>query len=153
MAELRSILEELGHGGVETYLKQRQRRLHQRLRATRTPSPRSWRRHPEALRLPRRVLVRSGRYLRAVRRRLPLPGRGAGRQAAARHLLRRSGRDLDRFAAIDPAAYLPEEFRLGDRALYLYAPDGLGSSSWPRRCPGPACTRASSPPPGTGTPS
>jgi uncharacterized protein (DUF1697 family) len=29
---------------------------------------------------------------------------------------------------MDPAAHLPEEFRLGDRALYLYAPDGLGRS-------------------------
>ena len=28
----------------------------------------------------------------------------------------------------DVAAFLPEEFRLGDRALYLYAPDGLGRS-------------------------
>lgn len=33
-----------------------------------------------------------------------------------------------RFARIDPAAYLPEAFSLGDRALYLYAPDGLGRS-------------------------
>jgi uncharacterized protein (DUF1697 family) len=36
--------------------------------------------------------------------------------------------DADRFAEIDQAAYLPEEFRLGDRALYLYVPDGLGRS-------------------------
>ena len=34
----------------------------------------------------------------------------------------------DRYAEIDRAAYLPEEFRLGDRALYLYVPDGLGRS-------------------------
>ena len=34
--------------------------------------------------------------------------------------------DPARYADIDLAAHLPEEFRLGDRALYLYAPDGLG---------------------------
>jgi uncharacterized protein (DUF1697 family) len=43
---------------------------------------------------------------------------------------------------VDRAAFLPEEFRLGDRALYLYAPDGLGRSklavelSRPRRTKG-----------------
>ncbi|MGW2110013.1 DUF1697 domain-containing protein, partial [Streptomyces sp. NPDC001948] len=36
--------------------------------------------------------------------------------------------DADRFAGIDAAAFLPEAFGLGDRALYLYAPDGLGRS-------------------------
>ena len=36
--------------------------------------------------------------------------------------------DAARFAQIDREAYLPEEFRLGDRELYLYAPDGLGRS-------------------------
>lgn len=36
--------------------------------------------------------------------------------------------DAARFAAIDADAFRPEEFRLGDRALYLYAPDGLGRS-------------------------
>jgi hypothetical protein len=34
----------------------------------------------------------------------------------------------ERFASIDQQAFLPEEFRLGDRVLYLYAPDGLGRS-------------------------
>ncbi|MFE0317199.1 DUF1697 domain-containing protein, partial [Streptomyces albogriseolus] len=34
----------------------------------------------------------------------------------------------DRFAEIDRETYLPEDFRLGDRALYLYVPDGLGRS-------------------------
>ena len=36
--------------------------------------------------------------------------------------------DAGRFAEIDQAAFLPEEFRLGDRVLYLYAPNGLGRS-------------------------
>ena len=33
-----------------------------------------------------------------------------------------------RLASLDRAAFLPEEVRLGDRALYLYVPDGLGRS-------------------------
>lgn len=36
--------------------------------------------------------------------------------------------DADRFADLEAGDFLPEEFRLGDRCLYLYAPDGLGRS-------------------------
>lgn len=34
----------------------------------------------------------------------------------------------ERFKALDQSAFAPESFRLGDRSLYLYAPDGLGRS-------------------------
>jgi uncharacterized protein (DUF1697 family) len=36
--------------------------------------------------------------------------------------------DASHWASVDAATYLPEEFRLGDRVLYLYVPDGLGRS-------------------------
>jgi uncharacterized protein (DUF1697 family) len=73
------------------------------------------------------VLVRDHAYLSAVREACPFPADELeGKQL---HVTYFSGPvHAERFAEIDPAAYLPEEFRLGDRELYLYAPDGLGRS-------------------------
>lgn len=36
--------------------------------------------------------------------------------------------EAERLATVDRAAHLPEDFRLGDRVLYLYTPNGLGRS-------------------------
>ena len=73
------------------------------------------------------VLVRDHAYLKAVREACPFPADELeGRQL---HVTYFSGPvEAERFAEIDPAAYLPEEFRFGDRELYLYVPDGLGRS-------------------------
>jgi uncharacterized protein (DUF1697 family) len=49
--------------------------------------------------------------------------------------------DAERFASLDARAFLPEEFRLGDRALYLYAPDGLGRSPLAQALARPALTK------------
>lgn len=34
----------------------------------------------------------------------------------------------ERFGEVDTGSFLPEEFRLGEKAYYLYAPSGLGVS-------------------------
>jgi uncharacterized protein (DUF1697 family) len=73
------------------------------------------------------TLVRSGPYLEAVADRCPFPA--AELEAKQLHVTYFSEPvGPERVASIDAAAFLPEEFRLGDRALYLYAPDGLGRS-------------------------
>jgi uncharacterized protein (DUF1697 family) len=73
------------------------------------------------------VLVRDHAYLAAVREACPFPADDLEpKQLHVTYLSTTA--DPDRFAALDQAAFLPEEFRLGDRALYLYAPDGLGRS-------------------------
>ncbi|POX51846.1 hypothetical protein C3489_19250 [Streptomyces sp. Ru71] len=73
------------------------------------------------------VIVRDHAYLKAVADACPFPA--AELEAKQLHVTYFSGQvGPERFAEIDPAAYLPEEFRLGDRALYLYAPEGLGRS-------------------------
>ena len=73
------------------------------------------------------VIVRDHAYLKAVADACPFPADTLeGRQLHVTYFS--APVDATRFAEIDPAAYLPEEFRLGDRALYLYAPDGLGRS-------------------------
>jgi uncharacterized protein (DUF1697 family) len=73
------------------------------------------------------VLVRDHAYLKAVREACPFPA--AELEAKQLHATYFSGPvDAERFASVDQSAFLPEEFRLGDRVLYLYAPDGLGRS-------------------------
>ncbi|MFJ4774227.1 DUF1697 domain-containing protein [Streptomyces uncialis] len=73
------------------------------------------------------ILVRDHGYLRALVEDCPFPAATLeGRQLHVTYLSENV--DEDRFAALDRAAFLPEEFRVGDHALYLYVPDGLGRS-------------------------
>ncbi|GAA4117812.1 MULTISPECIES: DUF1697 domain-containing protein [Streptomyces] len=128
MAELRNILEELGHGQVRTYLNSGN--------AVFTSASRD----PDALAAELAAaieerfgfevacMVRTGPYLRSVLDACPFPAEElAGKQLHATFF---AGPPVtaERFASIDASAYLPEEFRLGDQVLYLYAPDGLGTS-------------------------
>ncbi|MCX5193680.1 DUF1697 domain-containing protein [Streptomyces sp. NBC_00249] len=127
MAELRSVMEGLGHEAVRTYL--------QSGNAVFT-SPGT---DPDALareletaveahfgfRVP--CLVVDGDHLAAVAAACPFPADELeGKQLHATFFSAQPG--PERFAALDQEAFLPEEFRLGDRVLYLYAPDGLGRS-------------------------
>ncbi|MFF6912031.1 DUF1697 domain-containing protein [Streptomyces sp. NPDC012466] len=73
------------------------------------------------------LIVRDHAYLRAIADACPFPA--ADLEAKQLHVTYFSAPvTADRFAEIDQEAFLPEEFRLGDRALYLYAPNGLGRS-------------------------
>jgi uncharacterized protein (DUF1697 family) len=127
MAELRAVLESLGHGDVRTHLQSGQAVFS------------TDRDDPDALAadlagtIARRfgftvdVLVRDHAYLRAVVDDCPFPA--AELEAKQLHVTYFSEPvGADRFAETDAEAFLPEEFRLGDRALYLFAPDGLGRS-------------------------
>ncbi|MFD7086988.1 DUF1697 domain-containing protein [Streptomyces sp. NPDC059892] len=127
MADLRELLTELGHGDVRTHL--------QSGNAVFTSESDDESALGAALEhaIERRFgftvdcLVRGGPYLRAVTEACPFPARSLeGRQLHLTCFSEPVG--PERLASLDPAAYLPEEFRLGDRALYLYAPDGLGRS-------------------------
>ncbi|MFE5911114.1 DUF1697 domain-containing protein [Streptomyces wedmorensis] len=128
MAELRELLEGLGYDGVRTYLQSGNAVFS-------TASGAGEDELKDALedaieeRFGFRVdcLVRDGDYLAAVAEACPFPA--ADLEGKQLHAVYYSGpADPERFAAIDREAYLPEEFALGDRVLYLYAPDGLGRS-------------------------
>ncbi|MFF3904685.1 DUF1697 domain-containing protein [Streptomyces sp. NPDC001848] len=127
MARLRELLTGLGHTGVATYLQSGnavftadhgdEASLAAELEAA----------IEKELGFRVDVLVRDHAYLKAVRDACPFPAAELeGRQLHVTYFSEPV--DAERFAEIDPAAYLPEEFRLGDRALYLHAPDGLGRS-------------------------
>ncbi|MFF4188702.1 DUF1697 domain-containing protein [Streptomyces sp. NPDC001691] len=128
MAELRKVLGELGHDAVKTYLNSGN--------AVFTAA----RDDPDALAadleaaLEKRFgfhvacMVRGGPYLRSVLDACPFPA--AELEGKQLHATFFGGPTVtaDRFASIDRAAFLPEEFRLGDQVLYLYAPQGVGRS-------------------------
>lgn len=127
MAELRTLLTGLGHGDVRTHLQS----------GNAVFSSDSDDGYALAAELERAIegrfgfdvpcLVRDGGYLAAVAAGCPFPA--AELEAKQLHVTY-FDRPVDeaRFAPLDATAFLPEEFRLGERALYLYAPDGLGRS-------------------------
>lgn len=127
MAELRTLLEGLGHGAVRTYLQSGQAVFasdhgdDESLAAELTGAV------EKRFGFSVDVIVRDHSYLKAIVDTCPFPA--AELEPKQLHVTYFSGPvDERRFAEIDRAAHLPEEFRLGDRALYLYAPDGLGRS-------------------------
>ncbi|MEU9291647.1 DUF1697 domain-containing protein [Streptomyces sp. NPDC048275] len=127
MAELRALLTELGYGDVGTYLQSgnavfsTDRGDEESLAAELAEAM------EKHFGFTIGVLVRDHAYLKAVREACPFPA--AELEARQLHVTYFSGPiDAERFAQVDPAAFVPEEFRFGDRALYLYAPDGLGRS-------------------------
>ncbi|AVZ75995.1 hypothetical protein SLUN_31100 [Streptomyces lunaelactis] len=127
MAELREVLTELGHRDVATYL--------QSGNAVFTGDSDDEKALAAALEraIEKRFgfgvdcLVRSGAYLSAVADACPFPAASLeGKQLHATFFSEPV--DPERLASIDVSAHLPEECRLGDRVLYLYAPNGIGRS-------------------------
>jgi uncharacterized protein (DUF1697 family) len=127
MPELRDLLTELGHRDVATYLQSGNAVFTSDAgdeQALTDPLERAVEKH---FGFPVDCLVRSGPYLSAVADACPFPAAElAGKQLHVFFFSQPVG--PERFASIDAEAYLPEEFRLGVRALYLYAPDGIGRS-------------------------
>lgn len=127
MAELRALMEGLGHEGVRTHLQSGQAVFtsgHGDEESLAAELAGAVERH---FGFGVDVIVRDHAYVRAVVDACPFPA-GALEPKQLHVTYFSAPVTPERFAEIDPAAYLPEEFRLGDRALYLYAPDGLGRS-------------------------
>ncbi|GGR26667.1 hypothetical protein GCM10010251_48560 [Streptomyces aurantiogriseus] len=127
MAVLRTLLEGLGHGDVRTYLQSGQAVFSCDHGDEDGLAGEITRAIEKQFGFSVDVIVRDHAYLKAIAEACPFPA--ADLEAKQLHVTYFSVPvDPDRFAGIDQAAHLPEEFRLGDRALYLYAPDGLGRS-------------------------
>ncbi|MFF5188306.1 DUF1697 domain-containing protein [Streptomyces sp. NPDC000345] len=127
MADLRTLMEGLGHGGVRTYLQSGQAVFscaHGDEDSLATGLAAAI---EKQFGFGVDVIVRDHAYLKRVAEACPFPA--AELEAKQLHVTYFSAPvDAERYAEIDQAAHLPEEFRLGDRALYLYAPEGLGRS-------------------------
>ncbi|MFB8116988.1 DUF1697 domain-containing protein [Streptomyces sp. NPDC055962] len=140
MAELRTLLGGLGHEDVATHLQSGNavfRSASDDENALRNELEQAIEAH---FGFPVDCLVRSGAYLAAVADACPFPPAELdGKQLHVTYF--DQAVDAARFAGLDAAAFRPEEFRLGDRALYLYAPDGLGRSKLAVALGRPAVTR------------
>ncbi|MEU6705928.1 DUF1697 domain-containing protein [Streptomyces wuyuanensis] len=127
MADLHSLVTDLGHGHVRTYLQSGNAVF-----TSETDDEEALARGIEGAVEERfgftvDCLVRGGPYLASVVGDCPFPaGRLEGRQLHVTYFSERV--DPERYAKVDREAYLPEDFRLGDRALYLYTPGGIGRS-------------------------
>lgn len=127
MAALREVLGGLGHDDVRTHLQSGNAVFR-----SAQGDERTLRAGIEAALLERfgfevGCVVRDAAYLRAVVDACPFDADALeGRQLHVTYVSEPV--DPERFAGLDAAAYLPDEFRLGDRAVYLYAPDGVGRS-------------------------
>ncbi|MEU6015625.1 DUF1697 domain-containing protein [Streptomyces sp. NPDC047515] len=127
MAELRTLLTELGHGDVRTHLQSGNAVFSSASDDENALAAELEQAIEKRFGFPVPCLVRDGGYLAAVAAACPFPAAELeGRQLHITYYGQPV--DAERFAGIDAAAFLPEEFRLGDRALYLYTPDGLGRS-------------------------
>jgi uncharacterized protein (DUF1697 family) len=127
MAELRELLTELGHRDVVTYLQSGNAVFAGDSDDEEALTARLERAIEKHFGFQVDCLVRGGAYLSAVADACPFAAaEPAGKQLHVTFFSEPVG--PERFAAIDAAARLPEEFRLGDRALYLYVPNGLGRS-------------------------
>ncbi|MEU1403647.1 DUF1697 domain-containing protein [Streptomyces sp. NPDC005728] len=127
MADLRTLMTGLGHDGVRTHLQSGQAVFTTDRGDEQSLAAELARAIEAHFGFPVDVIVRDHAYLRAVAEACPFPA--AELEARQLHITYFSAPVTpERFAEIDPAAHLPEEFRLGDRCLYLYAPDGLGRS-------------------------
>ncbi|MEU6097212.1 DUF1697 domain-containing protein [Streptomyces sp. NPDC047079] len=140
MADLRALMEGLGYEGVRTHLQSGQAVFacdhgdEESLAAELTEAI------EQRFGFLVDVIVRDHAYLTSVRDACPFPAdRVEGRQLHVTYYSHPV--DAERFAEIDPAAYLPEEFRLGERVLYLYAPDGLGRSKLAEQLSRPRLTK------------
>lgn len=140
MADLRRLLGELGHEDVATHLQSGNavfRSASGDQNALRAELERAVEDH---FGFPVDCLVRSGAYLAAVADACPFPAAELeGKQLHVTYF--DQAVDAARFAPLDAESFRPEEFRLGDRALYLYAPDGLGRSKLAVALGRPALTR------------
>ncbi|MEV6168823.1 DUF1697 domain-containing protein [Streptomyces sp. NPDC051954] len=127
MAELRTLMEGLGHDAVRTYLQSGQAVFSSGHGDTESLAAELTRAIEKHFGFGVDVIVRDHAYLKTIADACPFPA--ADLEAKQLHVTYFSAPiDAERFAEIDRTAYLPEEFRLGDRALYLYAPNGLGRS-------------------------
>ncbi|MFJ9862722.1 DUF1697 domain-containing protein [Streptomyces sp. NPDC101165] len=127
MADLRALMTGLGHDGVRTHLQSGQAVFTTDRGDEEFLAAELARTIEERFGFPVDVIVRDHTYLRAVAEACPFPA--AELEAKQLHVTYFSAPvTAERFAEIDSAVHLPEEFRLGDRCLYLYAPDGLGRS-------------------------
>jgi len=124
MADLRTLFTDLGYGDVRTYIQSGNVVFRTPGRAA-VLSTAIEERLEGSLGLPLKVVLRTNAQLVKALDRNPLAG--GGRDSAKLHISFLAGAPTSaRARAIDPGAYLPDEFRIVGREVYVHCPDGYG---------------------------
>jgi uncharacterized protein (DUF1697 family) len=127
MADLRRVLESLGHTEVETYLQSGNAVVTTDRTDAGTLERRIEKALAKELSVDTRVLVRTHAELDAAIKANPFPG--AVNEPKFLHVLFLTGEpSATAKKKIDPEAYAPDEFRFGDRAVYVRYASGQGRS-------------------------
>jgi uncharacterized protein (DUF1697 family) len=127
MADLRALLGELGHGDIRTHLQSGNAVFTSTAQDEGSLAEQLGQAIQGRFGFPVGVVVRDHAYLKAIAAACPFPaGTLEGRQLHATFFS--APVDASHWASLDATLFLPEEFRVGDRVLYLYVPEGLGRS-------------------------
>ena len=127
MAELREMLSSLGHGNVWTHILSGNAIFTSRRRGVSRLETDIEHAIQERFKLDVRVFIRTADELAAIVAANPLPEATPEGSRLFVLFLDRDP-DHDRIAAIDPAAFEPEQFRLGDHVIYAWYRQGLTGS-------------------------
>ncbi|GAA1284085.1 hypothetical protein Psi02_34190 [Planotetraspora silvatica] len=122
MADLRALLEGLGHTKVRTHLQSGNALFTGDEQPPEQVASAIERRIADELGMEVPVIVRTAAELRAVVADNPLDVREPAKFAV---VFLAEPPDREMLEGIDPAGYAPEEMRVGRRELYMYFPDGL----------------------------
>lgn len=128
MAELRALLADLGYREVVSYLQSGQAALTAADEDEESVASRIRQGLDDRFGAGIDVIVRSHDYLRRVADDCPFPTADVeGKHLHAAFFA--APPDPAPFGQLDCAAFLPEQFRLGERVLYLWLPHGIGRSA------------------------
>jgi uncharacterized protein (DUF1697 family) len=145
MTDLRELLASLGHADVKTHLQSGNALFTSERNEPSELAQEMEDRLTRDLGLETKVLIRTPEELAAVVEGNPFPGAVA--TPTRLHVSFLSAQpDGKQVAAIDPRQFEPDQFRVGDRAVYLWLPDGayatkLSNAFWERRLGVIATTR------------
>jgi uncharacterized protein (DUF1697 family) len=127
MARLRELLDGLGYTDVQTYLASGNA-VFSAPESGKEAAAKITAALEEGFGFAIPTLVRDGSYLRAVMAACPFPADEV--EGRFLHAIFHSEQlSEERFADIDRAAFLPEEFHIGERVMYLHLPGGMGRSA------------------------
>ena len=127
MADVREVLEALGHGDVETYLQSGNALFTSAGKDTSALAREIEAAVQSQVGLEVRVLVRSHAELAEVVAANPF-GEAEAEPSKLHVAFLSATPDPDRVATIDAARFHPDELRVGERAIYLWYPRGAGRS-------------------------
>jgi len=146
MADLRVLLADLGHENVVTYLQSGNAVFEAGQNDADAIGRDIEAGITERLGLDVRVMIRTGEEMAAISAANPFAVEAARNPKTVHVSFLAAHPDSERLATIDPQQFAPDEFRLGDRAVYLHLAGGYHVSKitndfWERRLGLPATTR------------